>query len=715
MSERFTLLEMIGRGGMGSVWMARDEATGRIVALKLLHAFYADDPDYITRFERELELARRIHSAHVVEVLGYGAREGTPYLALEYVDGPSLRQKLSEHGPYTWPEARALLAQIAAGLADAHAAGVIHRDLKPSNVLLGSDGVAKLADFGIAKGIDLTRVTGTSTLLGTPAYLAPEGPRDERSDLYSLGVMAYELLTGTPPFEGHTYADVLLAHARRKPDLTRLPTEARSIVGRLLAKDPKARPASARELLAALAPPTVPHRSPLPETQAGGPAPADPRQTTLKIRPPIVHPGRVPLHMPRRSTRVLAGLGALGIVGVIAVGALLVSSAGAHATPTGSVIALASPTGTPAAASPTAMPSASPASSPTGWPDGAFTATGSMSAGRSGATATLLHDGRVLVLGGDNGCATGCQSFHSAETYDPKTGKFAIAGVMIAARSKFTATLLPDGRVLVIGGFTCDEIACSFIASAELYDPQTGSFHATGQMAVGRFDATATLLNDGRVLIAGGRENSDGPTAELYDRKAGKFTATGPMGTPRANQTATLLPNGLVLIAGGEVYSSSADLWQPVASAELYDPKTGKFSPTGSMVTARADHTATLLPNGRVLVIGGTGRSSAVASAELYDPSTGEFSPAGSMLMPRSQHTATLLPNGRVLLAGGRESGLGATAEIYDPVTGTFTQTGPMTTSRARHTACLLPDGRVLIAGGDGDSMGQATAELYRP
>ena len=106
MTERFTLLEKIGRGGMGVVWRARDEETGQIVALKLLHSAYADDPDYVARFERELELAKRIHSANVVGVLGYGVREGTPYLALEYIDGPSLRELLKAHGPYSWPETK---------------------------------------------------------------------------------------------------------------------------------------------------------------------------------------------------------------------------------------------------------------------------------------------------------------------------------------------------------------------------------------------------------------------------------------------------------------------------------------------------------------------------------------------------------------------------------------------------------------------------------
>jgi serine/threonine protein kinase len=249
MTERFTLLTELGRGGMGVVWKARDEETGQIVALKLLRETYAEDPDYVTRFERELELAKRIHSRNVVQVLGYGVRDKTPYLALEFVDGPSLRERLASHGAYSWTESRPFLAQIAQGLADAHAAGVVHRDLKPSNVLIGSDGVAKLADFGIAKGLDLTRMTGTSTLLGTPAYLPPEGPADERSDLYSLGVIAYEILTGVVPFEGRTYQEVILRHVREAPNLERLPTEARPVVGWLLAKDAADRPQRTADLL----------------------------------------------------------------------------------------------------------------------------------------------------------------------------------------------------------------------------------------------------------------------------------------------------------------------------------------------------------------------------------------------------------------------------------------------------------------------------------
>jgi serine/threonine protein kinase len=278
MTERFTLLTELGRGGMGVVWKARDDGTGKVVALKILREAYADDPDYVGRFERELELARRIHSRHVVQVLGYGMRDGAPYLALEYVDGQSLRELLVSHGPYPWPETEPLLAQMAQGLADAHAAGVIHRDLKPSNILIDAGGTAKIADFGIAKGLDLTRLTGTSTLLGTPAYLPPEGPVDERSDLYSLGIIAFEMLAGAPPFEGHTYQEVILRHVREAPNLDRLPQEARKLVGWLLAKDPSQRPGSAGELLPVLWGAPVP----------AGTSPTPATTTTATGRPTVV-------------------------------------------------------------------------------------------------------------------------------------------------------------------------------------------------------------------------------------------------------------------------------------------------------------------------------------------------------------------------------------------------------------------------------------------
>ena len=278
MTERFTLLTELGRGGMGVVWKARDDKTGKVVALKILREAYADDPDYVGRFERELELARRIHSRHVVQVLGYGMRDGAPYLALEYVDGQSLRELLVSHGPYPWPETEPLLAQMAQGLADAHAAGVIHRDLKPSNILIDAGGTAKIADFGIAKGLDLTRLTGTSTLLGTPAYLPPEGPVDERSDLYSLGIIAFEMLAGAPPFEGHTYQEVILRHVREAPNLDRLPQEARKLVGWLLAKDPSQRPGSAGELLPVLWGAPVP----------AGTSPTPATTTTATGRPTVV-------------------------------------------------------------------------------------------------------------------------------------------------------------------------------------------------------------------------------------------------------------------------------------------------------------------------------------------------------------------------------------------------------------------------------------------
>jgi len=252
MTDRYSLVSEIGRGGMGVVWKACDDETGATVAVKLLRDAYAEDPDYVRRFEREAELAQRIDSIHVVKVLDYGFRDKVPFLALEYIDGPSLYEALTRHGPYGWPETRAILAQLAQGLADANAAGVIHRDIKPSNILIAPDGTAKLTDFGIARGLNVTRITATATIVGTPAYLAPEGPKDARSDLYSLGIIGYELLTGAVPFKGTTYQETLIAHIREAPDLSVLPKEARPVVGWLLAKDPAERPQRAAALLPVL-------------------------------------------------------------------------------------------------------------------------------------------------------------------------------------------------------------------------------------------------------------------------------------------------------------------------------------------------------------------------------------------------------------------------------------------------------------------------------
>jgi serine/threonine protein kinase len=252
MTERFELLEQVGRGAMGVVWKARDNGRGKIVAIKMLRDLHVDDPEYVQRFAREVDLASSVRSPHVVRVRGFGAGKEGPYLVLEFVAGRSLRARLVDDGPFPPAEARDLLAQIAEALAAVHAVGIVHRDVKASNVLLTEDGVAKLTDFGIARDSGTKGLTHVGSLVGTPAYMAPEGPVDARSDLYSLGVLYYELLTGVLPFPSTNYQEVMLAHVSTAPDLTRLPPSERELAGWLLAKSPSARPSSAVAVLASL-------------------------------------------------------------------------------------------------------------------------------------------------------------------------------------------------------------------------------------------------------------------------------------------------------------------------------------------------------------------------------------------------------------------------------------------------------------------------------
>jgi N-acetylneuraminic acid mutarotase len=322
---------------------------------------------------------------------------------------------------------------------------------------------------------------------------------------------------------------------------------------------------------------------------------------------------------------------------------------------------------------------------------------------------TSAGKGKVLVAGGQASASTADTS-NSAETYDSSIRAFSATGSMTTSRAGHTATVLVNGKVLIAGGRSGNTI----LASAETYDIAGGTFTATADsMSVERQRHTATLLPNGKVLLAGGQNSiSVTDTAEIYDPATDTFSPTaGTMTIPRDGHTATLLANGKVLIAGGIGGDTVT------ARAELYDPATGKFSATGSMVTARVFHTATRLANGTVLIAGGF-NGTHLAGAEIYDPATGSFRPAaGTMNAARSSHTATLLSSGKVLIAGGSDgSGPLKSAEIYDPVTESFLPVAnSMTAARSAHTATLLSDGKVLLAGGNDSNGPLKSAETYDP
>jgi WD40 repeat protein len=344
--------------------------------------------------------------------------------------------------------------------------------------------------------------------------------------------------------------------------------------------------------------------------------------------------------------------------------------------------------------------------------NGTWTTTGALATAREYHTATLLPNGIVLVVGGENGPLTptwSSNSVASAELYDPATGKWAATGGLATARYGHTATLLPNGKVLVAGG----SVGFGGLSSSELYDPASGTWTVTGRLNTVRNQLTATLLPDGRVLAAGGGSTLSfplsGPNAELYDPATETWAATGGFKTDRFGHTATLLPNGKVLAIGG--YNGGA-----LSSVEIYDPSTGTWSAAGTLAKARQLHTTTVLPNGKVLVAGGQGSlvfNDAVSKVELYDLASGVWRATGGLTIARYRHTTTLLPDGRVLAAGGT-SGNPSSTELYDPVTGTWITTGPLNTARNDPTATLLPNGSVLLAGGYGASI-LSSAELYSP
>ena len=334
--------------------------------------------------------------------------------------------------------------------------------------------------------------------------------------------------------------------------------------------------------------------------------------------------------------------------------------------------------------------------------DDSVTPVGSMSIARAAHTTTLLPDGKVLIVGGMQ--RSGAFS-NSAELYDPARGTFTATGSMATARAGHTATLLPTGKVLIAGGSNEQ-----WLSSCELYNPSTRSFTPAGNLSVRRGGSTATLLRDGNILFAGGFDGNLHASAEVFDPSKGTFRPTGKMGAGRSAHTATLLPDGRVLITGGGAGGNV------LASTEIYNPATGTFTPTGSMLAPRHKHGAALLSDGNVLVLGGSDNRDSrgqYASAEIYNPSMATFSATTSMSMGRFKipNAVFTMKNGKVIVAGG-----GAQLEIYDAVAKAFTVArGRVDAPRYFSTATQLPDGKVLIIGGyDSNIVASARAWVYK-
>jgi N-acetylneuraminic acid mutarotase len=348
------------------------------------------------------------------------------------------------------------------------------------------------------------------------------------------------------------------------------------------------------------------------------------------------------------------------------------------------------------------------------------------------AASGVLGNGQVLVAGGADLQGTGggaISAVAAADLFDPSTNLWSASAPMSTARQQHTATVLQSGEMLVTGGtsgvFSWLE-SNSVFSSAELYNSATNSWNSVGSMSTARYQHTASLLGNGEVLVAGGNDINGTcscttfvSSADLYNPATNIFTATGTLNVARYAHTATVLQDGTVLVVGG--FGGPTSTLQSgggvLASAEIYNPAAGTWTVTSSMTTARMSHTASLLPSGEVLVSGGTTGSATTATAEVFNPGTGTWTPVASMSTPRQSHGAVTLANGTVLVVGGLNDSTSAvigvgTAEVYDPITNSWSPSGAMVTTRQFFVLNALGDGRILLEGGAPNVPG--LPEFYR-
>jgi serine/threonine-protein kinase len=379
LSNRYTLTEPIATGGMGEVWAATDSVLDRIVAVKLLRPALSMDSSFVERFRAEARHSAALHHPNITTVFDYGEDEGSAYLVMELVPGQPLSQIISERAPLSAQEMSSILIQAANALEAAHQGGVVHRDVKPANILVTPDGTAKLTDFGISRLVNAVPLTLTGQVLGTAQYLSPEQALGESataaSDIYALGVVGHEMLTGQRPFDRETVVATTLAHVTEpSPTLPEtVPVGIRTVISAALAKDPADRPASAAAMAQALRMPDVAFASGIRKGSAAGvvglPTVAS-RAMTLPARTQAMSAKSRPAEPPgipdgptrRRQALVWVAVAAVMALGVFTAFAL-VDSHGSLATE--KPVAPAATLTTPSTSAPSTTPTPAPAETPT--------------------------------------------------------------------------------------------------------------------------------------------------------------------------------------------------------------------------------------------------------------------------------------------------------------------------------------------------------------
>jgi serine/threonine-protein kinase len=318
LSNRYTLTERLAAGGMGEVWAATDTVLSRTVAVKLLHPALSQESDFVERFRAEARHTAALYHPNIAAVFDYGEDDGTAYLVMELVVGQPLSRIIAERAPLSAQETIAILIQAAAALDAAHEGGVVHRDVKPANILVTPDGTAKLTDFGISRAVDSVPLTRTGQVLGTAQYLSPEQALGQSatasSDVYALGVVGHEMLTGERPFDTGNVVSTALAHVNQPPPPLpdTVPVGVRDVITAALAKDPADRPASAAAMAYSLGMPGAAFASPAPfaplaparlAAAAITPVPTQAVSVATRAMPTPSMPTEAPGILDRRSRR----------------------------------------------------------------------------------------------------------------------------------------------------------------------------------------------------------------------------------------------------------------------------------------------------------------------------------------------------------------------------------------------------------------------------